>query len=198
MHIHIVYQGPAEGIVPVLEWCEEADVTYYLTHLLDGKPASDHARDTLDVKQFWNIDGDALVHTWEQPTEPDSFRPFKQMTYAMNVASNSRLGLDLLTPNRFDCVVYYNGHSLRGLPSVNPFMGLDAIDDKAYLAVKDDRKAQIGFNFFITRPHNFDKISLLWKRQNQPIGMLYELSGPRSTWWRWLRLLGLRLRKLNT
>jgi len=198
MHIHIVYQGPAEHVTPVLEWCEEADVTYYLTHLVSGNTASPHARETIEVTQFWNPDGDALVHTWEQPTEPDSFRPFKQMTYAMNVASNSRLARDLLKPNQFDCVVYYNGMSLKGLPSLNPFIGLDALDDKCYMALKDDRRGSIGFNFFITRPHNFDKISLLWKRQNQPIGQIYELSGARSTWWRWLRLLGLRLRKVRT
>lgn len=197
MHIHIVYQGPADGVIPVLEWCEEADISYYLTHLVMGNSTSQHARETIEVMEYWNPDGEALVHTWEQPTEPDSFRPFKQMTYAMNVASNSRLRRDLLKPNTFDIVVWYNGYSLRGLPSVNPFLSLDSIDDKAYLAMKDDRKAQIGFNFFITRPHNFDKISLLWKRQNQSISIIEGLTGARTTWWRWLRLLGLRLRKLS-
>ena len=197
MHIHIVYQGPADGVIPVLEWCEEADISYYLTHLVMGNSTSQHARETIEVMEYWDPDGEALVHTWEQPTEPDSFRPFKQMTYAMNVASNSRLRRDLLKPNTFDIVVWYNGYSLRGLPSVNPFLSLDSIDDKAYLAMKDDRKAQIGFNFFITRPHNFDKISLLWKRQNQSISIIEGLTGARTTWWRWLRLLGLRLRKLS-
>lgn len=197
MHIHIVYQGSADNVISLLEWCEEADVTYYLTHLVSGNSASPHARETIEVTQFWNPDGDALVHTWEQPAEPDSFRPFKQITYAMNVASNARLVRDLIKPNTFDVVVWYNGHSLRGLPSQNPFLSLDSIDDKAYLAMKDDRNAQIGFNFFITRPHNFDKISLLWKRQNQSISSVPGLTGARTTWWRWLRLLGLRLRKLN-
>jgi hypothetical protein len=197
MHIHVVYQGPADNVIPVLEWCEEADISYYLTHLVQGNIASTHARETIEVQEYWNPDGEAVVHTWEQPEHPDAFRPFKQMTYAMNVASNARLQRDLVKPNTFDVVVWYNGYSLRGLPSANPFLSLDSLDDKAYLALKDDRKAQIGFNFFITRPHNFDKVSLLWKRQNQPISSIEGLTGARTVWWRWLRLVGLRLRKLG-
>lgn len=198
MHVQIVFQGLPEQIAPILHWCNDAGVSYYLTHLIVGKgDAVPDADETLYVQRFWTKTGEAIVHTWEQPEEPDQFRGFKQMTYSMNQAALARCRRDLLQPSVYDAIVYFNGYSPGSLPTKNPFENLTPLDNNIVLAQKNDSLGEVSHHFFITRPHNFDRISLLWKRRNNPIYKITPVkSNGRTAWWKWLRLLDIKVHDL--
>jgi hypothetical protein len=195
MHLHIVYQGNPTNIIPLISWCKSINATYFLTHLaIDDMTAIDFADEVLRPKRFWDTNGNALIHTWEQPVTADSFRIFKQMTYSMNCAGASRLNRDLKGTNPVDAVVYFNAF-VGAMPFIVP--KFDKLSQDEIIAGFTDQTGEVSFFFFITRPHNYDRISYLWKRNNipTPLNTPAEVTN-KTVWWKWIRLLGLKVTKI--
>lgn len=194
MNLHIIFQGQPERIAPIIDWCKEANVTYFLTHIIvenNTKPCP-LSNEHLNLKRFWTpFTGEAIVHTWEQPQTPDQFRAFKQMSYSMNQASLSRWKR---SASNNDLIVYFDGFAKNAEPSKNPFLNLNFLSDNTILSAMNQSSGEVNYHFFITRPHNFDRISQLWKRRNNPIFRNSpDKISDRTAWWKWLRLLKIKV-----
>lgn len=195
MHLHIVYQGLPIDAVPLIDWCNFIGATYFLTHIaLDNVTPIENADEVIRPKRFWDKVGAAVVHTWEQPITVDSFRIFKQMTYSMNCAGASRLNRDLKGINSVDAVVYYNAF-VGAMPITIP--KFDKLSQDEIIAGFNDKTGEVNHFFFITRPHNYDRISYLWKRNNIPTpNNTPVIVTGKTIWWKWIRLLGLKVTKI--
>jgi hypothetical protein len=194
MHLHIVYRGQPADITPLIYWCHSVGATYYLTHIALVIESIDGADEVITPQRFWSESGEALVHVWEQPAVADSFRIFKKITYAMNCASISRLNRDLLLRVPTDGVVYYDSTQGSVPTSIPEF---EKLHQDEILAVVNNKMGEVDHSFFITRPHNFDRISLLWKRNNIPTPYnTPAIITSKTVWWKWLRLLGMEVTPL--
>ena len=197
MNLHIIFQGPPERIIPIIEWCKEANATYFLTQIIVEGNAEQCSlsNEHLNLKRFWTTpDGQSIIHTWDQPQIPDQFRAFKQMTYSMNWASIARWKR---SASNNDLIVYFDAFAENVEPRVNAFLNLDSLADNVVLSDMNESGGEVSYHFFITRPHNFDRISQLWKRRNNPIFHTSPANaGVRSAWWKWLRLLKIKVVKL--
>jgi hypothetical protein len=197
MNLHIIFQGPPERIIPIVEWCKEANVTYFLTQIIveSNTAPCPLSNEHLNLKRFWSqFDGQAIVHTWDQPQTPDQFRAFKQMTFSMNRASITRWKR---SASNNDLIVYFDAFTENIEPRVNPFLNLDSLADNIVLSDMNKSSGEVNYHFFITRPHNFDRISQLWKRRNNPIFHTSPANASvRSAWWKWLRLLKIKVTKI--
>ena len=197
MNLHIIFQGPPERIIPIIEWCKEANATYFLTQIIvEGNTEQcSLSNEHLNLKRFWTTpDGQSIVHTWDQPQIPDQFRAFKQMTYSMNWASIARWKR---SASNNDLIVYFDAFAENVEPCVNAFLNLDSLADNVVLSDMNESGGEVSYHFFITRPHNFDRISQLWKRRNNPIFHTPPATaGVKAAWWKWLRLLKIKVVKL--
>jgi hypothetical protein len=192
MNIHIVFQGLPDDAYPLINWVKKINVEYFLTHIvIDDSPAIDNADEIIRPKKFWNDGGVALVHHWEQPARPDSYRKFKQMTYSMNMCSLSRLTRDLNFKSTVDAVLYYNSCISRIPDFLNNYIP-EPLNESEIIAESTDAEGWVSPFFFITRPHNFDRISLLWKKNNVAGS---QVDPDSKTWWHWLRILSLSVKR---
>jgi len=195
MHLHVVFQGPPGAVTPLIDWCNSIGATYFLTHIaLDSTPGLGIANEVIRPTRFWDKTSKAIVHTWEQPLRNDSFRIFKQMTYSMNCAGLTRLSRDLQDSTSVDGVVYYNAYA-GTVPAV--ICAFDLLGQDEIKANFNDATGEVDYSFFITRQHNYDRLSYLWKRNNIPTphNTPAVVTG-KTVWWKWIRLLGLKVTKL--
>ena len=202
MNFHVVYEGPNEvwQSSRLKAWLIANEHEYFLTQVSTGFEISklDDAGEFLVFPKLWDAQGNALVHTWEQPWNPDALRIFKQMSYSMNRIGLTRFNREIETKVEYDAVIYWNNY-LGDEIDISPISQLDKND-----ILTNVSENQVDYHFFITRPHNFDRISLLWKKPNADVIRLViitkiynpKFNSNKVAWYSWLRTLNMKIIKL--
>ena len=95
-----------------------------------------------------------------------------------------------------DAVVYYNAFAFGGVMPIT-IPEFDKLSQDEIIAGFNDKTGEVSYFFFITRPHNYDRLSYLWKRNNipTPYNTPVEVTS-KTVWWKWIRLLGLKVTKI--
>jgi hypothetical protein len=202
MNFHVVYEGPNEvwQASRLKAWLIENKHDYFLTQVSTGFEIGklNDASEFVVSTKLWDAQGNAIVHTWEQPGNPDALRIFKQMSYSMNRIGLNRFNREIDTGVEYDAVVYWNNY-LGDEIELDTITQLEKND-----ILTNASENQVDYHFFITRPHNFDRISLLWKKPNADVIRLVtvtkiynpKFNSNKVAWYSWLRTLNMKIIKL--